>query len=130
MAIFFQNTLVRTSDFVKISPRYSSVQSLWRAKKNGKVTVVTIGGLHYSPLPSEAVSMLYYLPNWHGLNIIGYEHIPPTVATLNHISKKIGVGEAVIIQWGIFNRLNVYWVGGTFFANPDEVAKIAASGPK
>ena len=79
----------------------------------------------FIPVDSLIVARLFYVTTWHGLPLVEEEKLPAGLAPINRISKTIGVGEASIIEWGLFNRLNVYWISGTYFANPTEAKQLA-----
>jgi hypothetical protein len=40
------------------------------------------------------------------------------------------VGEAVIMEWALFNRLDVYWIAGSFFANSAQAQMLAPRAKK
>ncbi len=130
MAIYFQNTLVRTADFLKTSKRYSSSQSLSRAKKKGHIALKNVGSLVFAPGTAQQTAELYSVASWEGLRVIDAEKLPGGLTAINRIGKAIGVGEATIIEWGLFNRLDLYWVAGTFFANLLQAQSIAAASKK
>ena len=125
MALLFQNSLMRVSDYIKVSPTYSSAQSVSRAKSKGILKTKVIGGMVFIPGSDLLVARLFYVASWQELPVVKEEQLPPGLVPINRISKTIGVGEATIIEWGLFNRLNVYWISGTYFANPTEAKQLA-----
>lgn len=90
----------------------------------------SIGGMMFAPATSEQVQQAYSISSWQGLTVIEAEKIPGGLASINRISKSIGLGEATIIEWGLFNRLDVYWIGGRFFASPLQAEQVALAAKK
>lgn len=127
MAVYFQNTLLASGDFIRITRKYSSAQSLSRARKRGTAQIVAIGRMRFAHTTPEQVAALHAIGSWQNLQVI--TEVPGGLSSLNSISKKIGVGEAQMISWAVFNRIDVYWIGGTFFGN-QQLLKAIADGEK
>jgi hypothetical protein len=130
MAILFLDKLMRVSDFVKISDRYSSAQSVSRAKIKGRLPMKNIGGMSFAFADAVQVSKAYSIASWEGLQVIDANRLPRTLEPINRIGKTIGVGEASMIEWALFNRIDAYWIGGTFFAELSQAKQLAPAKKK
>ncbi len=128
MAIYFQNTLMRVSDFIKVSPKYSSAQSVSRAKTKKLLPTKTISGISFVNTDAALVSKIFSVTSWDKLQVIEAHQLPPSLKSFNKIRVSAGVSETQIIEWGFFNKMDVYWIGGTFFANPVDVKQLASTG--
>lgn len=128
MAVYFQNTLVSISNYLKETNLYSSPQSVSRARKKGtlKATGVTVGEIFFVEMAPEISARLLLLPGWEGLPTVSTAQIPAGLTLLSRISKRIGMGEATILTWAVINKLDVYWVGGFAFANMAKAEELAA----
>jgi len=96
-ALYFHNQLVLASYYIKISKHHSSPQSFWRAKKNGTIKCVALGGLQFLEATSAEVEMLYGTQDFDG-----FSHFPANqnlagLTGLSHISKAVGVNEAKVL---------------------------------
>jgi hypothetical protein len=125
MAVFFANTLVTTSDYLKMGLNYTLPQSLSRAKKQGRIQVLTIGGLQFVEMQPEIVQQLYKVPSWQSLATVAREQLPHTLASLNNLSKLFGVNEGVILGWALFHHLDAYWIAGRFFMESAKAKQVA-----
>lgn len=123
MAVYFHNTLLASGDFIRITRKYSSAQSLSRARKRGTAQIVAIGRMLFAHTTPEQVAAFHSISSWQNLHVI--TEVPDGLNSLSSISKKIGVGEAQIISWALFSRVDVYWIGGTFFGNQQLLTSIA-----
>ncbi len=123
MALYFCKNYLTAGDYLRTTRQYSSAQSLSRASKNGRQRVHFIGGLSFVAGNSADIAALHGISSWEGLNVI--ETLPEGLDTLSRISKKVGVGEAVMLGWAMFNRMDVYWVGGHFAARLEPASQIA-----
>ena len=123
MAIYFSNNLIKSGDFIRTTRRYSSAQSLNRAKQKKTHPVEAIGKLHFVYTHQKHVAELYSIHSWEGLPLIN--EVPAGLSPLSKISKQIKMGETVILSWALLNRLNVYWIAGHFFAHAYAVEAIA-----
>ena len=127
MAVYFSNTLIKSGDFIRTTRIYSSAQSLNRDKKKGTHGVVAIGKLHFVRVNLDEVRNLYGVQSWDGLLLM--DEVPAGLSPLSKISKKIKMGEPVILGWALLNRLDVYWIDGHFFSHAHRVEEIAKAEP-
>ncbi len=125
MAIYFHNTLLPSGDYLRTTRKFSSLQSLSRARKHGRAAVISIGRLKYAHSTPEATAAFYGVASWEGLPVITGDHVPAGLTALNKVSKLAKVGEALMLSWALFNRMDIYWIGGTFFARADDARQIA-----
>ncbi len=125
MAVYFHNSLLASADFIRTTRRFSSPQSLSRGSKRGTIQTVAIGRFRFIHTSPEQVAAFYSIPSWDGLPVITGNTVPGGLTSLNRISKKTGVGEAVIMSWALLNRLDVYWISGVLFAHLHLVQPIA-----
>src|SRR5262245_28814964 len=103
MAVLFQNTLLHSTEYLKISNVYSSPQSLSRAKKKGRMDLKSIGGFMFAKATPEQVRQAYSVATWDGLTVIAADKLPGGLVSINRISKSIRFSEASIIEWALFN---------------------------
>lgn len=123
MAVYLNNSLIKSGDFIRTTRQYSSAQSLNRAKKKETKYVIAIGRMHFVYANAVEVAKLYSVDKWEGLPLI--ETVPAGLSPLSKISKKIKLGETVILSWALLNRMDVYWIAGTFFAHLQAAEQIA-----
>lgn len=116
MAIYFHNTLLPSGDYLRTTRKFSSLQSLSRARKHGRAAVISIGRLKYAHSTPEATAAFYGVASWEGLPAITGDHVPASLTALNKVSKLAKVGEALMLSWALFNRFDVYWISGVLFA--------------
>ena len=92
MAVYFQNTLVSTSDYLKETHLYSSPQSVWRARKKGtlKTTGTMVGDVFFLEVPPPVSAQLLLLTGWEGLPTVTPAQIPAGLTLVSRISKSIG----------------------------------------
>ena len=126
MAIFIHNNLIATSDFLKITRRYSSLQSIARAKKKGFLKLVSIGKMQFAPATPDDVARFYNIPSWEGLPVVSPETPIAGLTILSRIQKTIGRGEGEIVGWALFNHIDVIWIAGNLFADLGAVQRCAA----
>jgi hypothetical protein len=127
MALFFYNKLVLVPDYLKISTRYSSQQSFWRAKKKGLIQPIAIGGLQFMEATPDQVAMLYDTVGLDCFATVSPSQNLAGLVLLSYASKAAGVNDAKILIWGITQRLDVYWIGGKLFADMQNVLRLAAA---
>lgn len=125
MAVYFHNTLMPSGDYLRTTREFSSLQSLSRARKKGRAPVIVIGRFRFAHSTPEATAAFYGLPSWDGLPLITGNQVPAGLATLNKVSKLAKVGESQMLSWALFNRIDIYWIGGTFFARAGDARQIA-----
>jgi len=125
MAIFIHNNLITTSDFLKISRRYSSLQSIARAKNRGRIKVIAIGKMQFVPATPEDVARFYNIPSWEGLPLVSPEMPLAGLTILSRIQKTIGRGEGEIVGWALFDHIDVIWIAGNLFADLGAVQRCA-----
>ena len=126
MAVYFANTLITSSDYLKSGQTYTLPQSLSRAKKQGRIQVFTIGGLQFVESVPEKVQQLYKVPSWDGLQTVSLKQLPPSLVSLSNLSKMFGVNEGAILGWAVLNYLNAYWIAGRFFMDSHKAKEVAA----
>ena len=127
MAVYLNNSLIKSGDFIRSTRQYSSAQSLNRAKKKRTFPVVAIGKMHFVSGGAAKVAALYSIPSWEGLLLMS--EVPAGLTALSKISKKIKLGETVILGWALLNRLDAYWIAGHFFAHAHVVELLATREP-
>ena len=125
MAIYIQSNLLTSGDFIRTTRRYSSPQSLSKARKRGTQHVVTIGRMHFVHAMPDKVAELYSVKSWERMPVLPRDHLPAGLTPLSKISKKIKLGETVILGWALLNRMDAYWIAGHFFAHQYAVEEIA-----
>jgi hypothetical protein len=64
MAIYFHNTLLASGDFIRITRKYSSAQSLSRARKRGTAQIVAIGRMRFAHTTPEQVAAFHAIGSW------------------------------------------------------------------
>lgn len=126
MALYFHNTFVLAADYLKISNRHSSPQSFWRAKKNGVIKPVAIGGLQFMDAFPAEVAMLYDTVGLNSFATVPPDHNVAGLALLSSISKAVGVNEAKVMVWAISQRMDVYWIAGKLFGDLQVASRLAA----
>ncbi len=125
MAIYMNNRLIKSADFIRTTRRYSSPQSLNKAKKKRTQHVVAIGKMHFVGVMPENVAALYGISSWDGLLLTENGQVPAGLSPVSKVSKKVKLGESIILGWAVLNRLNVYWIAGHFFVHEYAVEQIA-----
>lgn len=125
MAVYFCNNLITSSDYLKSGQTYTLPQSLSRAKRQGRIQVLTIGGLQFVESLPEKVQQLYKVPSWQGLHTVARQQLPHTLASLNNLSKLFGVNEGVILGWALLNYMDAYWIAGRFFMDSAKAKEVA-----
>lgn len=123
MALFIVKGLLSAADSIRTTRRYSSAQSLSRAAKNGNYHVLKAGRLRFVHAMDNEVADLHGVNSWEGLPTV--DQLPAGVVAVSRISKKIKVGEAVILGWALLNRMDAYWAGGHFVARHEDADAIA-----
>lgn len=125
MAIYLNNRLIKSGDFIRTTRQYSSPQSLNNAKKKRTQHVVAIGKMHFVGVMPDKVAALYGINSWDDLLLTENGAVPAGLSPMSKISKRIKMGETVILSWAVTNRIDVYWIAGHFFAHEHAVMPIA-----
>jgi hypothetical protein len=122
MAVYFHKTFIRSSDYIKITKAYSSVDAVRRAQRNGHLkNGQIVGGILMVNSHNYYVNQFYGVRSWEGLLTIENQKVPEGLMPVSRIRKKIGISEQMILAWAMFNNFDAYWVAGTFFANLQKV---------
>lgn len=122
MAVYFHKTFIRSSDYIKITRAYSSVDAVRRAQRNGNLrNGQIVGGIQMVHSDNYYVNQFYGVRSWEGLLTIEQKNVPEGLLPVSRIRKIIGSSEQMILAWAMFNYFDAYWVAGTFFANLQKV---------
>lgn len=114
---------------MKCSKKYSFHQSITRARQAGRIRSYKIAGLYFYEITPQETAGLFGISGWDGFAVVSKEQIPTGLTLLGSITKKAGVGEPFLFTLALLNQLDMYWVGGFYFANAakaEELVKKAA----